>query len=287
MPSRAIAGYAAREPTQAPPWHGLVAWDVFFNALTTGLFLAAAVADLAAPSAFAPVAVWAYPFALCFLLTDLVLLVIDLGNPARFHHMLRVFKPSSPMSLGTWCLAVYSLPLTALVAVDLIEHVRRLHLVLVVLALPFAFGSMIYKGVLFSTSSQPGWRDARWFGAYHATSALAIGAGLLLAMTLSMGRDDAADWLRPALALLILAQCLPMVLLAAELRVALANRYRLPFIRLVAAIAMAGVLFPLLVVALEPDRLLGCLSAVVLLAGGWVVRAVVIALPQPCGLSRQ
>ena len=32
-------------------------------------------------------------------------LVHDLGRPARFHNMLRVAKPTSPMSVGTWILA--------------------------------------------------------------------------------------------------------------------------------------------------------------------------------------
>jgi formate-dependent nitrite reductase membrane component NrfD len=36
-----------------------------------------------------------------------VALVHDLGRPARFLHMLRVFKPSSPMSVGSWLLAAY------------------------------------------------------------------------------------------------------------------------------------------------------------------------------------
>ena len=31
-------------------------------------------------------------------------LVDDLGRPERFHHMLRVAKPTSPMSMGTWIL---------------------------------------------------------------------------------------------------------------------------------------------------------------------------------------
>ena len=29
------------------------------------------------------------------------LLIYDLGRPARFHHMLRIFRPTSPMNLGT------------------------------------------------------------------------------------------------------------------------------------------------------------------------------------------
>jgi formate-dependent nitrite reductase membrane component NrfD len=36
-----------------------------------------------------------------------VFLIHDLGRPARFHHMLRVFKLSSPMSVGSWILSAY------------------------------------------------------------------------------------------------------------------------------------------------------------------------------------
>src|SRR5271157_4092944 len=36
-----------------------------------------------------------------------VALVHDLGRPARFLNMLRVFKPSSPMSVGSWLLSGY------------------------------------------------------------------------------------------------------------------------------------------------------------------------------------
>src|SRR5262245_24649662 len=169
-------GYADRTITKAPAWHGLVAADVLLNNLATGLFLAAAVGELIAPSRFTSVASWAYPLALAFLLADLVCLVLDLGNPLRFHHMLRVFKFSSPMSLGTWCLTAFSLFLTlvviaeAVVAVGwlpgdsgVVWWVRKLALVG---GLPFAFATAAYKGVLFSTSAQPGWQDARWLGAY-------------------------------------------------------------------------------------------------------------------------
>src|SRR5205823_14478186 len=33
-----------------------------------------------------------------------LLLISDLGRPERFHHMLRVFKPTSPMNVGAWIL---------------------------------------------------------------------------------------------------------------------------------------------------------------------------------------
>lgn len=39
---------------------------------------------------------------------SLVALVHDLGRPGRFFNMLRVFKPTSPMSVGSWVLAAYA-----------------------------------------------------------------------------------------------------------------------------------------------------------------------------------
>src|SRR5262249_30291158 len=161
------------------------------------LFLVAAVGELVAPAVFAPVATWAYPLALALLLIDLGLLVLDLGDKLRFHHMLRVFKPSSPMSLGTWCLTIYSLFLTAVVAAELVVALGWLpgdagpafwlRKLAVAGGIPFAFGSAAYKGVLFSTTAQPGWKDARWLGAYLVNSALLLGAAELLLIAAAAG----------------------------------------------------------------------------------------------------
>ena len=116
------SGYANSTVTKVPGWHGIIAWDALLNGMATGLFLAAAISELAAPAVFMRVAKVAYPVALLLLLVDLGLLVLDLGDPLRFHHMLRVFKPSSPMSLGTWCLTIFSLPLTAAAALSLLAE---------------------------------------------------------------------------------------------------------------------------------------------------------------------
>src|ERR1700677_52799 len=107
------SGYENMTVTKVPGWHGIIAWDALLNGMATGLFLAAAVSELAAPAVFMRVAKVAYPVALVLLLVDPGLLVLDLGDPLRFHHMLRVFKPGSPMSVGTWWRAIFSPPLTA------------------------------------------------------------------------------------------------------------------------------------------------------------------------------
>src|SRR5258708_21236346 len=49
------------------------------------------------------------------------LLVVDLGRPARFHHMLRVFKLSSPLSVGTWILSGFGLASGALAARQVLD----------------------------------------------------------------------------------------------------------------------------------------------------------------------
>jgi hypothetical protein len=221
------SGYANQVVTKPPDWHTLVVFDILFNNLTTGLFLVAAVAELAAPVVFTRVATWAYPIAFVLLLADLGLLVMDLGDKLRFHHMLRVFKPSSPMSLGTWCLTVYSLFLTTLLAIELVVAVGWfpednglmwwLRKIAVVGGLPFAFGSAAYKGVLFSTTAQPGWKDARWLGAYLLNSALLLGAGELLVIAALAGEGRAVDELVLAVVLLALSNLVPLGLLANDL----------------------------------------------------------------------
>jgi Polysulphide reductase, NrfD len=290
-------GYLAQDVTKVPGWHGLVAWDLLFNNLTTGLFLFAAVGELASPALLGPVAQAAYPVALCLLLTDLMMLVLDLGDPLRFHHMLRVFKPSSPMSLGTWSLTVYSLPLTLIVAIeaarvlDLLplgstatERVRK---TLVILGLLPAFGSLAYKGVLFSTSSQPGWKDARWLGGFMANSAILLGCAELLAISVLTGYSRAAAALRSVAAVLLVLSVVPAGLLFSELQKTLSRIYgdRRVYLVLI-VIFVGGTLFPLclLLVGDRAPWILGAVSLILL--GSLATRSVFIKIPHASHESR-
>jgi hypothetical protein len=284
IPATNVPGYANGPITKAPAWHGLVAWDLLFNNLTTGLFLVAALGDLALPEVFAPVARVAYPVALVFLLTDLMCLVLDLGDPWRFHHMLRVFKPSSPMSLGTWCLTVYSLPLTVAAALSLLpeggttlEWVRKAALVLGLLP---ALGSALYKGVLLSTNAQPGWRDARWLGGYLANSALLLGCAELLALSVLTGETRAAASLRIALGLLLVLNVIPLGLLVVNLRPVLSRIYTRRQLWRVGMLSLgAGTIIPLglVLVGGSPPLMLG--AGMFMLLGSLVIRILIIRIP--------
>src|ERR1700688_1782645 len=190
------SGYAHLPVTKVSGWHGMIAWDALLNGMATGLFMAAAVSEWAAPAVFPPVAKVAYPVALALLLVDLALLVSDLGDPLRFHHMLRVFKPRSPMSVGTWCLVIFSLALTAVAALSVLSEMgidfERARILAVVVGLLPGFGSAAYKGVLLSTNAQPGWKDARWMGGYLSNSALLMGCAELLVLSALLEQTRAA-----------------------------------------------------------------------------------------------
>ena len=175
-PAMTVSPYAGQVITKTPPWRGLTAWDIFFNNLSIGTFLAATLAVALAPGRFVGLTLVAYPLALLLLLIDLALLISDLGDPKRFHHMLRVFKPSSPMSFGTWSLSAYGV-LLGIATVAAVLHwplfaglhaigplwmlILALGNVAALLAVIPALGGILYKGVLFSVTSQPGWKDAR------------------------------------------------------------------------------------------------------------------------------
>jgi hypothetical protein len=283
------SGYADTTVTKVPGWHGIIAWDALLNGMATGLFLAAAISELAAPGVFLRVAKVAYPIALVLLLVDLGLLVLDLGDPLRFHHMLRVFKPSSPMSLGTWSLTVFSLPLTAAAGLSLLAEVgwdfEWARITAVVVGLLPGFASAAYKGVLLSTNAQPGWKDARWLGGYLTNSALLMGCAELLVLSAVMGQTQAIAILRTAVIGLLVLNVIPLALLFANLRPAHALLYTREQQWGVGALIAAGALIPLVLMLLNGNLLFLLVAVIVLLVESWAVRAVYVKIPHTSPLG--
>src|ERR1700744_6482582 len=254
------SGYATMTVTKVPGWHGIIAWDALLNGLATGLFLAAALSELAAPAVFLRVAKVAYPIALLLLLVDLGLLVMDLGDPFRFHHMLRTFKLGSPMSVGTWCLTIFSLPLTAAAGLSLLAILgwdfEWARITAVVLGLLPGFGSAAYKGVLLSTNAQPGWKDARWLGGYLTNSALLMGCAELLVLSALMGQTQANAILRIAFIVLLVLNLIPLGLLFANLHPIYARLYtRTQMWRVGVLIFTTGMLIPVALTLLSKSLL--------------------------------
>src|SRR5271156_3296545 len=284
------SGYANMTVTKVPGWHGIIAWDALLNGMATGLFLAAACSELAAPAVFMRVAKVAYPVALVLLLVDLGLLVMDLGDPLRFHHMLRVFKPSSPMSLGTWSLAVFSLPLTAAAGLSGLAELgwdfEWARLLAVIVGLLPGFGSAAYKGVLLSTNAQPGWKDARWLGGYLTNSALLMGCGELLVLSALMGQTQATAILRTAFMVLLVLNLIPLGLLFANLQPTHKRLYTREQQWGVGGFIFAVGMLILLGLTLLNGGLAFKFTAVIfLLVGSWVIRYVYVKIPHTSPLE--
>jgi formate-dependent nitrite reductase membrane component NrfD len=98
-------GYHGHPIVKPPVW----TWEVplyFFVGGTSGMSALIAACSLAgdAPLALARAALW---LALAGAMISPLLLVLDLGRPARFLNMLRVFKLRSAMSVGAWTLVSF------------------------------------------------------------------------------------------------------------------------------------------------------------------------------------
>ena len=118
---------------------------------------------------------------------SLVALVHDLGRPGRFLNMLRVFKPTSPMSVGVWILAGYAPLAAASAASDVLGVAPRAGRAARASAGLLGAGVATYTAALVSNTSVPAWHGARReLPALFAGSASSAAAGLaLLASPLS------------------------------------------------------------------------------------------------------
>src|SRR5215831_16037394 len=97
-----------------------------------------------------------------------VLLILDLGRPHLFLHMLRVFKPQTPMSMGAWILAGFGMcVMPSLIGMELdalhvfagaLDHILRVAAGILIFG-SAVFGVLLatYTGVLIGATAIPAW----------------------------------------------------------------------------------------------------------------------------------
>jgi formate-dependent nitrite reductase membrane component NrfD len=108
-------------------------------------------------------------------------LIHDLGRPSRFLYMMRVFRPTSPMNMGTWILS--GAAPTAILTGLLINRDGLAGKVGEVTGyLSGIFGAALagYTGVLVSNSAIPVWQEARrWLPIMFMGSSAAAAASII------------------------------------------------------------------------------------------------------------
>jgi hypothetical protein len=111
-----------------------------------------------------------------------ILLVSDLGRPERFLNMLRVFKVTSPMSVGSWTLAVSSGSSNTAAALELLGILEPLKKAAELVS--FATGPPLatYTGALLANTSIPVWSEARDELPYLFAASACASAGAVVSM---------------------------------------------------------------------------------------------------------
>jgi formate-dependent nitrite reductase membrane component NrfD len=104
VPPAEFTSYYGRPVVKASPWEHDIPAYLFMGGVAAGSSLLSAGADLTDRPVLRRTGRIG---ALVGLTLSMLALVKDLGRPERFHHMLRVAKPTSPMSVGTWILTLY------------------------------------------------------------------------------------------------------------------------------------------------------------------------------------
>lgn len=179
-----VQTYYGLPALKASHYRWLVATYFFVGGLAGAAQLLAQVADLVGGRAGRPTTRWGRYLALVGAMLSPAFLIKDLHTPSRWYNMLRIFRPTSPMSIGSWTLSAFGSLSGLAAAAQLLEDLglRGPGRVLGrAFGLPAAFSGMlmaVYTGSLLTATSTPLWAVAyRYlpplFGATAAASASA------------------------------------------------------------------------------------------------------------------
>jgi DMSO reductase anchor subunit len=111
-------------------------------------------------------------------------LIHDLGRPERFLHMLRVLKPTSALSVGSYILSPFSAAAGATAAVELLGWFPRLKRFGGIVSALFGSPMATYTAVLLANTAVPSWHEPhKELPFVFSGSALAAGGGLTMVFT--------------------------------------------------------------------------------------------------------
>jgi formate-dependent nitrite reductase membrane component NrfD len=170
--------YYGRPVIKEPVWKAEIPWYFFTGGLGGGSSVLSLVARVAGNEKLARRSL--YIGAASDAVSPL-LLISDLGRPERFLNMLRVFKVTSPMSVGSWILGFSSAASGGAAFLHFIGRLRRLSDVARTASAVSGAPLAVYTGTLIADTAIPVWHEARHelpflFGSSAAASAGAASA---------------------------------------------------------------------------------------------------------------
>ena len=282
--------------TEPPHFRWLIILYFFVGGISGGALLLAGLVRLFGHPEDRPFVRLASYLSLVGAVVSGILLIIDLGVPLRFWHMMiqnhtgrLMFKWWSPMSVGVWGLLFFGffalLASLGMLAEDGRPGWRRFRFLaepplVTAGAVGGIFGGLFlagYTGVLLAVTNRPVWADSSWLGLVFLLSAIStsVAALLLLGRWRGIEAPSTVAWLlrfdRVALALELVAIIALVVSLGGAVR-ALLNGWG---VLLLLGVIGLGILVPLL---LQRGRAVHdfVLSATLVLVGGFLLRVVVL-----------
>ncbi len=283
-----------------PHWKWLIIFYFFAGGISGASYAIASIAKMFRNPETERIARVGRYVSLAALIPSPFLLILDLGRPERFHHMLRILKVRSPMSVGSWILTGFGAfcGLSALLQAaqdGLLGRSNALARLLRALpargiglaGMPFGFALSSYTGVLIAITAVPLWtKNHLLMGPLFLASSMS-NATAALTLVLSLVKGTSHGTLKRL-------ERLDAIALVAELGLLLANESRLgsviarPMVRgRLGTIYRFGVLglglgAPLaiqartLITGHSPSRRLAGLTSTLVLLGGFMLRYVIV-----------
>jgi hypothetical protein len=257
----ATAGYYSRPVLKEPVWKAEIPLYFFLGGLAgaaAGLAFAARLGSnhVLARRALAAsaVAISACP----------PLLISDLGRPERFLNMLRILKPTSPMSIGTWVLSAFSASVVGAAGSEFLGLLRPLGRLAEAVAALLGLPLTTYTAVLIADTSIPAWHLSRRELPFVFAGSAAASAG---SVTAALTPAAAASAARRLAVLGGVTELLAVGLMERRLG-DFARPYREGGVARLATGAKASIAAGTLLMAFAGRRRAGAAAAAVLLAGG-------------------
>ena len=237
-------------------WPILIDIYFFLGGVAGGAFVVATIASLLDGSRYRDVVRVGYYVAFAALIPCPILLIVDLGLPARFLNMLMVAKPSldigmsamtagpfhlkpySPMSAGVWGLMAFS-ACAFLCAGETWLADRRgrsspgglagtsgfplVRTIAGVIGSIFAFFLAAYPGVLLGATARPLFISAHWLGALFLAVGAATGSAaivLVLGWLRGPGAHDALARVMRVISVALVAELVALILLIVSVKAA-------------------------------------------------------------------
>jgi hypothetical protein len=173
--------YYGKPIIKEPVWKAEIPAYFFFGGLAGASATLSAAARMRGNEILAKRAL---PLAAAGVTVSPYFLIKDLGRPMRFYNMMRVFKVTSPMSVGTWIVAGEGTSTGIAAACELLGVLPRVRTAAQTISGLLGPAMSTYTGALVADSVVPAWHEARHeLPLLFAGSSAAAAGGLAAALT--------------------------------------------------------------------------------------------------------